>query len=647
MAVVTRVEALITAQNGLKPGLAAAARDLERFRQLQARATSAMRGQEIADRVGGALRTGLGALGIAGIGAASAQAVRQFAQVERGMTRVGITGEATRERVAGATTELKTLAYQTAMPFEQMRAGLDALTASGLEFEQSMQTLPSVVKTAQASGAAVADIANSSQAMMEHFKISVEQLGEAQDILAKGGKLGKFETKDMARYLPSLLPTAKAYGLSGIEGIKKFTAYAQTIRAGTGSAEEAAAAMADIFAKMDMEGTVKNFKDMGVDLPKHLAKARKEGKELLGVLVNVTRAATKGDLSLINQLFPDRQASRGMLAILSNPGKYEGFLKELNGAAGTVNADFQRVLKDKQADLDRLATSFERITVATGGFMAHLANAGGLTDKMQEAAARLEKATEESQQRGLLRTIANVPQRSDSVISDFWSQLLEDIKGVGPRQIEGLDTIGLGKLQSEIAAQRKLIADLEKSNGGSQFPPNSAAARLAGGTNGRALAQARAALAEKEGRLAGLQAGFPWQDGYQPLDHMAIMGQMPADAYEEHSRRRGTLTPVQHGKRVNIPLPVPRPTNGSEGLPLTQGLDDAVPKAAAVVSEVSKIGPAGQQAAAQVAAGADLFRSRWFGAISDVEQRLSGMRVPGGFGAGGGFNTGKSMREIE
>lgn len=628
MATVMRAEVAISAQNQLKPGLAAAARDLERFRQLQARATSAMRGQEIADRVGGALRTAAGALGVAGIGAAAAQSVRKFAEFERGMTRIGVTGEATRERVAGASGELRKMAYETAMPIKQVSAGLDVLTASGLEFEESMKTLPSVVKTAQASGAAVADIASSSQAMMEHFKISVEQLTEAQDILAKGGKLGKFELKDMSRYISSLLPAAKGAGLSGIEGVKLLTAYAQVVRSGSGSAEEAAVSMQNMFSKLQSEETVKNFKEMGIDLPKHLAKAKKEGRELLGVVVELTKQATKGDMSLIPRLFPDMQVTRFMNAILSNPGKVAELMKQLNGASGTVNADFKRVLNDTQTSVDRTSESFDRLTTAIGGFAAASAVSIGATEQMQAAAQRLEGATSEVGQRGLLRTIANVPQRSDSVIGDFWSQLLDDIKGVGPRQVIGADTAGLGKLQNDIALQRKQISDLEKSN--SVLAPER-------------LQKARAALAEKEGRLANAAAGGQWQDGYRPLDHLAIMGQMAADAYEEHSRRRGALEPGRTG----------RPADGKiwpnlpEALPMAQGLDDAVPKAAAVVNEVSKIGPAGQQAAAQVAAGADLFRSRWFGAISDVEQRLSGMKVPGGFGAGGGFNTGKSMKEIE
>jgi hypothetical protein len=104
------------------------------------------------------------------------------------------------------------------------------------------------------------------------------------------------------------------------------------------------------------------------------------------------------------------------------------------------------------------------------------------------------------------------------------------------------------------------------------------------------------------------------------------------------------------GKRVNIPLPVPRPTNDSNVLPLTQGFDDAAPKAAQIVTEVNKIGPAATAAAQQVATG---MRSAVDEAIADVgrlQRALDSLRPPSGIAAGkliGGFNTGKSMREIE
>jgi len=622
MATVMRAEVALSAQNGLKPGLAAAARDLERFRQLQNRAAASMRGQEVMERVGGAFRTGLGALGVAGGAAGAAQAVTRFAQVERSMTRIAITGDAAQSRVAGMTSEMRDLAYQTALPFEQLQKGMESLTASGLSVDQAMKMLPSVARTAQAAGADVGEVATSSQAMMEHFKNSVEQLSEAQDILAKGGKLGKFELKDMARYLPSILPAAKAVGLSGTEGLGNLVSMLQVIRAGSGSAEEAASSMQNIFAKMESEATVKNFKDMGVDLPKALAKARREGRDLLTTFIDLSQQATRGDLSKLPQLFPDMEFSRGMRALMSMKDRIGEFRAELRSAAGTIDADFNRVIGNTASSMDRMKLSADRLVSAIGQMLANKFSEFKLPPALEKLASVLEMANRISEGQNAID-----------------ARNTADPAGAAARQQKASDALLADwrnrKAQQELESIRATGARLDSA---SQFPPGSAAARLAAGSD----AAARAALANRvTGPVIATMTGMPEPFAFSPSSLDPRL-RRPADfdEWRQQSPNRGA------GKPVNIPLPQARP----DGLPLVQGLDEAAPKAAQIVTEVNKIGPAGQQAGQQIVAAAAEAESAWARFVINTQARLNTLKVPNGAAAGamiGGFNTGKSMREIE
>eukprot|EP01042_Synura_sphagnicola_P022496 gene22496-biopygen21862 len=97
------------------------------------------------------------------------------------------------DEVKKGTVELRNLSRDTATLFDPAQKGLDAITASGRDFGDAMKMMPAVLKTAQASGAGVDDIANSSTALIDHMKISIEGLAEAQDTLAMGGKLGRPE----------------------------------------------------------------------------------------------------------------------------------------------------------------------------------------------------------------------------------------------------------------------------------------------------------------------------------------------------------------------------------------------------------------------------------------------------------------------
>lgn len=413
MANVARVEATITAQNKLRPGLSSAARDLDKFRAAQTKATRAfaasasqIKGMERMERVMGSLQRGAVALGglyaLQRAGQAIKEATVRFAEVDRAMTRTGITGDAMAEEVRKGTEELRNLARDTATMFDPAQKGLDAITASGREFGDAMKMMPSVLKTAQASGAGVDDIANSSTALIDHMKISIEGLSEAQDTLAMGGKLGKFELKDMARYLPSMLPAFKALGQTGQEGLRKLVAMLQVIRSGTGTAEEAAASAQNIFSKMESDQTVKNFKEMGVDLPKALAKARKEGKDLMEVFLQLSNKALKGDLSKLPQLFQDMEVQRGMRPLLTGMAKLVEYQQKLKAAGGTIDTDFKRVAEDTRASLDRFSEGADRAKAGIGGLAAELASPAikAAGDRLNELGQAFERASEAARNEG-------------------------------------------------------------------------------------------------------------------------------------------------------------------------------------------------------------------------------------------------------
>lgn len=432
MANVARVEATISAQNKLRPGLSSAARDLDRFRAAQTKATRAfaasaaqIKGMERMERVMGTLQRGAVALGgfyaLQRAGQAIKEATVRFAEVDRAMTRTGITGDAMADEVKKGTAELRNLARDTATLFDPAQKGLDAITASGRDFGDAMKMMPSVLKTAQASGAGVEEIANSSTALLDHMKISIEGLAEAQDTLAMGGKLGKFELKDMARYLPSMLPAFKALGQSGQDGLRKLVAMLQVIRSGTGTAEEAAASAQNIFSKMESDATVKNFKEMGVDLPKAFAKARKEGKDLMQVFLQLSNKALKGDLSKLPQLFQDMEVQRGMRPLLEGLAKIAEYEEKLKGSRGTIDTDFKRIIVDTQAQIDQFKEGADRAKSAFGGLAGELGSPliKQGAENLDSVAQALERAAAAAKEGGAGAAVKQiVGELTDKVVKD-------------------------------------------------------------------------------------------------------------------------------------------------------------------------------------------------------------------------------------
>lgn len=272
----------------------------------------------------------------------------------------------------------RSLANDLRVPFSQVVDGADELAASGKNMEQIGKLLPSVSRAAHASGAEFKDMATTSDAVTNSLGLLESQMERAFDVLAYGGKVGKFELKDMARELPSLLPAFAALGYKGEEGLKKIVAMLQGVRMETGQSGEAATAMMDILTKMESLTVTNNFKKFGLDLRRSLAVARRDGKDVLDVFMDLAVQAVKGDLSKLPQLFTDKQMLIGMRALINQREQVEAWRADMSNAAGTVAADMERFSNDAQASLDTLSNAWDRLAASSGKAIVTMGGASAM-----------------------------------------------------------------------------------------------------------------------------------------------------------------------------------------------------------------------------------------------------------------------------
>ncbi len=300
------------------------------------------------------------------------EAITEYAALERQMTRIGITAGANAEDTVAALQKVQNMAKEFAMPLSEVIAGLDTLVASGMDLEQALNFLPSVVATAQAAGAATEDIANTAQKTSSALKMEAAEMQRAFDIMVEGGKAGQFELKDMAAYIPELANSFASLGYEGEDGLKKLVAILQTIREDTGSASAAATQAQNIFGKMYTEETATKFKKLGVNLRKELKAAAASGEDVLQAFVRISNEAINGDLSKLPLLFTDQEFRLGMQSLMTSADSYKKFIDTVNSSEvdGTVMRDLGRVLEDNQAKIDRMAESWDRLKQTAGSAIA-------------------------------------------------------------------------------------------------------------------------------------------------------------------------------------------------------------------------------------------------------------------------------------
>lgn len=362
-------------------GLDAAARKTAMVRHLAAGGAIGRGGVLLAGSIGGALAGAAGGY----VGArAGVDAYKKFADYDRQITRILITAEAAGDQASRTRAVIRDIARDVALPVADVTAGLDTLVAAGRSLSDSLAFLPAVSRTAQAAGADVTDIAKSADALGAALKIPAERMEEAFDKMAKAGKLGKFELKDMAQYLPSLLPLASTKGFRGMEGLEKVVTYLQMIRQGTGSSEEAADSFRDMMGKIASSETVNKFKKFGIDIKKELASVRKAGGNEFDAMFGdgglLERALKKG--AQVGDVFQDIQAMRGALAYRQALGERVKLLAEVKDAAGTVASDLVRVNRDAEASVQRLSNAWDAMVKSFG----NLGDAAGVTTFLETIA---------------------------------------------------------------------------------------------------------------------------------------------------------------------------------------------------------------------------------------------------------------------
>lgn len=313
-----------------------------------------------------------GMIGVTAMGYTASRAVREFADVDRQMTRIGITADATSEQTQAAFRRLQNETKNIAMPIEQGIAALDTLVASGLSLDEAMAFLPAVLATAQATGAATEDIANTGMKAASALKIEAKDLQNAFDIMVAGGKAGQFELKDMAQYIPTLANSFATLGYEGEDGLKRLIAVLQTIREDTGDASSAATQAQNIFGKIYSEETAGKFKKFGIDLRREMESATKSGEDAISAFVRLSKEAIKGDLSKLPLLFSDQEFRLGMQSLITSPESLKKFFDVMNSSSvdGTVFRDIGKIINDTQSSIDRMSSSWDRLMTSFGKAVA-------------------------------------------------------------------------------------------------------------------------------------------------------------------------------------------------------------------------------------------------------------------------------------
>ena len=216
---------------------------------------------------------------------------------------------------------------------------LDTLLASGaFTPEQLGPILREAVMAGTANRADSNAFATMAITANKTMGIKPEQMGRIFGMATYAGQQGGFEVRDMAKWLPQQRAAAKAVGMYGEAGFAKLAAVNQSAVNTAGTRDEAGNNVVNLLAKIGSADTQKDFKKLGINLPKALAEGRNKGIDAFDVV---------GGL-LDDQLRKDNnyQAVQKRLAVATGAERQAQLEAVGNIAQGTV---IGKVFQDRQA----------------------------------------------------------------------------------------------------------------------------------------------------------------------------------------------------------------------------------------------------------------------------------------------------------
>lgn len=342
----------------------------------------------------GVMAAGAGRLLAAGAATlGGTEAIRDFAAAERRLTRMGLNLGATREEMQGLDRDIAMNAKRYGLLSDQVTETAASYAAAGASLADIRADIGLLAKAQQALDASGADTVNSWDSARKSLGLVSKDAEKFFEIVAAGASAGKFEAKDMAQFLPSLLPSASKQGVKGLEGAKQMVAFLETMADFTGSPGQAATAVGDLLEKLSSPDVEKRFAEINVNLPKALREARKEGKDLLTTVNQLLTKATGGDATRLGAFFGDKEARSAATVLLMQMDKILAAQDKIAAnAPGVLSRNNARLMEDAQGKLDHLLETYGRFEKSVGGFLVDVGAASAMesisTDYDRFTAAR-------------------------------------------------------------------------------------------------------------------------------------------------------------------------------------------------------------------------------------------------------------------
>ena len=240
--------------------------------------------------------------------------------------------------------------------YDIVSAGFSSAAESALVLNQSVKLATASATTA----AAAADILTTA---LNAYGLEADQTTRVSDVLFNTVKLGKTTMTELAASLGTVLPTARAAGVS-IEEV------------GSAMATMTAAGLDTAIATTSLNGVISAMAAPTDDAKKALKELGIETTDQTGNMLNLLDVIQQFEgLSLeeVSKLIPDRRAARGLLAMANNVDVLDTALQSMGRSAGVTEEKFGEMSETLGVKLDKAIATAKVAMIEFGDTVAPIA----------------------------------------------------------------------------------------------------------------------------------------------------------------------------------------------------------------------------------------------------------------------------------
>lgn len=173
----------------------------------------------------------------------------------------------------------KTIAAGGGTPEEVTAAMTQMLGQNAVSHDTVFRLMPMLQRYATGTGSDTTELGDVAMRSIQTFGIREDQIQDVLDASIKGGHMGGFHLRQMAKWLPQQMASAKNSGMQGMDGLSSLIALNEVSMTTAGNADEAGNNVLDLLQHLNSQDTARKLKkELGVTASVRYADAIQHGQ---------------------------------------------------------------------------------------------------------------------------------------------------------------------------------------------------------------------------------------------------------------------------------------------------------------------------------------------------------------------------------